>query len=72
MITHIQVPQNMFHLRTLYIMLMPNNLMLVLIWKGFPQYYEFDFYRPNITDQHITYEAKSAYTYNWTYYVSYA
>ena len=42
------------------------------IWKGFPQYYEFDFYRPNIDDQHIVYHAKSAYTYNWTYYVSYA
>ena len=42
------------------------------IWKGFPQYYEFDFYRPNINDQHIRYEAKSAYTYNWTYYISYA
>jgi hypothetical protein len=42
------------------------------IWKGFPQYYEFDFYRPNIADQHIVYHAKSAYTYNWTYYVSYA
>ena len=40
-------------------------------WKGFPQYYEFDFYRPNISDQHITYRAKSAYTYNWTYYISY-
>ena len=42
------------------------------IWKGFPQYYEFDFYRPDVTDQHIRYQAKSAYTYNWTYYVSYA
>ena len=42
------------------------------IWKGFPQYYEFDFYRPDVNDQHITYRAKSAYTYNWTYYVSYA
>jgi len=42
------------------------------IWKGFPQYYEFDFYRPDITDQHISYRAKSAYTYNWTYYISYA
>jgi hypothetical protein len=41
------------------------------IWKGFPQYYEFDFYRPNISDQHINYVAKSAYTYNWTYYISY-
>ena len=42
------------------------------IWKGFPQYYEFDFYRPRITDQHIDYKPKSAYTYNWTYYISYA
>lgn len=42
------------------------------IWKGFPQYYEFDFYRPDIADQHIRYQSKSAYTYNWTYYVSYA
>jgi hypothetical protein len=42
------------------------------IWKGYPQYYEFDFYRPYISDQHIEYRAKSAYTYNWTYYISYA
>jgi hypothetical protein len=42
------------------------------IWKGYPQYYEFDFYRPDVTDQHIRYQAKSAYTYNWTYYISYA
>ena len=41
------------------------------IWKGLPQYYEFDFFRPNITDQHVDYKAKSAYTYNWTYYLSY-
>jgi hypothetical protein len=33
-------------------------------WKGFPQYYEFDFFRPDISDQHITYKSKSAYTYN--------
>jgi hypothetical protein len=42
------------------------------IWKGFPQYYEFDFYRPNINDGHIDYKSVSAYTYNWTYYLSYA
>ena len=41
------------------------------IWKGYPQYYEFDFYRPYIDDQHVAYKAKSAYTYNWTYYISY-
>jgi len=42
------------------------------LWKGYPQYYEFDFYRPYIDDQHVEYRAKSAYTYNWTYYISYA
>ena len=42
------------------------------VWKGFPQYYEFDFYRPYVDDQHIQFEAISAYTYNWTYYLSYA
>ena len=42
------------------------------IWKGFPQYFEFDFYRPDINDQHLDFFAKSAYTYNWTYYFSYA
>ena len=41
------------------------------VWNGFPQYYEFDFYRPDVKDQHISYKAKSAYTYNWTYYISY-
>jgi hypothetical protein len=40
-------------------------------WFGYPQYYEFDLYRPNVSDQHIQYQAKSAYTYNWTYYLSY-
>jgi hypothetical protein len=46
---------------------MPNNP-----WVGFPQYYEFDFYRPDMSDQHLKYKAISAYTYNWTYYISYA
>ena len=40
-------------------------------WVGFPQYYEFDFYRPDMSDQHLKYKAISAYTYNWTYYISY-
>ena len=40
-------------------------------WKGFPQYYEFDFYRPDVQDQHFNYKPKSAYTYNWTYYLTY-
>lgn len=42
------------------------------IWKGFPQYYEFDLFRPNIQDQHVDYYAKSAYSYNWSYYLTYA
>lgn len=42
------------------------------VWKGFPQYYEFDFYRPDIHDGHFDYKSVSAYTYNWTYYMSYA
>ena len=50
----------------------PEQSIVNNIWKGFPQYYEFDFYRPDVTDQHIRYQSKSAYTYNWTYYVSYA
>lgn len=50
----------------------PDASILDNIWRGFPQYYEFDFYRPNIPDQHIDYKAISAYTYNWTYYISYA
>lgn len=41
------------------------------IWKGFPQYYEFDFFRPEISDGHLNYKAKSAYTYNWMYYLTY-
>jgi hypothetical protein len=41
------------------------------IWNGFPQYYEFDFYRPNVGDNHFQYKSKSAYTYNWTYYLTY-
>jgi len=41
------------------------------IWKGYPQYYEFDFFRDDITNTHINYKSKSAFTYNWTYYYSY-
>ena len=41
------------------------------IWKGYPQFYEFDFYRPDVQDQHIAYKAKSALTYNWMYYLTY-
>jgi hypothetical protein len=42
------------------------------IWRGFPQYYEFDFYREQTDDRHFPYSPESAYTYNWTYYLTYA
>lgn len=40
------------------------------IWKGYPQYYEFEFLRPDVKDQHFSYVTKSAYTYNWMYNIS--
>jgi len=48
-------------------------------WKGFPQYTEFDFIRTdyNISgytippNNHITFESKSASSYNWNFYLSY-
>lgn len=40
------------------------------IWYGYPQYYEFDFFRPP-TYEHIDYKPKSGFTYNWSYYLSY-
>ena len=40
-------------------------------WSGNPQFYEFDFFRPDVNDNHFVYEGKSAYTYNWQYYITY-
>lgn len=42
------------------------------VWKGYPQYYEFDFFRPSIVDNHLDYRSASAYSYNWNYYITYA
>jgi|LauGreDrversion4_2_1035121.scaffolds.fasta_scaffold00077_23 hypothetical protein len=50
-----------------------------IIWSGYPQYNEFDFIRNdyNLTGytqppgEHILFTAKSASTYNWTFYLSY-
>ena len=42
------------------------------VWRGFPQFYEFDMFRPNVNDGHFDYQASSAYTYNWSYYITYA
>lgn len=41
-------------------------------WQGYPQYYEFDFLREDVGNEHIKYEPKSAFTYNWNYYITYA
>ena len=50
----------------------PIGSMTSSIWRGFPQYYEFDILRPPVDDQHINYKSKSAYTYNWNFYLTYA
>jgi hypothetical protein len=49
----------------------PVTSLINLVWSGYPQYYEFDFFRPNVNDQHFNYVSKSAYTYNWTSYLTY-
>lgn len=51
-----------------------------LPWDGYPQYFEFDFIRNDNTtpgytqppNNHINFVTKSASTYNWTHYMSYA
>jgi len=51
-----------------------------LPWEGYPQYFEFDFIRTDNTtpgytqppNNHINFVTKSASTYNWTHYMSYA
>jgi hypothetical protein len=51
-----------------------------LPWDGYPQYFEFDFFRTDNTiagytqppNQHLTFVTKSASTYNWNHYISYA
>ena len=50
----------------------PENSFNSGTWKGFPQFYEFDFFRPIVDNQHFPYKTKSAYTYNWMYYLTYA
>lgn len=50
----------------------PTQSKLSGVWGGFPQFYEFDMFRPNVNDGHFDYQASSAYTYNWTYYITYA
>ena len=42
------------------------------VWRGYPQYYEFDFFRGDTDNTHIGYFPKSAYSYNWTFNFSYA
>ena len=49
----------------------PELSILNNVWSGTPQFYEFDFFRPDVNDGHFNYEPISAYTYNWLYYVTY-
>lgn len=41
-------------------------------WEGYPQYDEFSFYRVSGITGHIPFVTKSAMTYNWSTYLSYA
>ena len=40
-------------------------------WGGYPQYYEFDFFRNDTDNNHIEYKPISAYSYNWSFAVTY-
>jgi hypothetical protein len=40
-------------------------------WDGYPQFYEFTFFREQGINGHIPFVAKSAATYNWTSYITY-
>lgn len=42
------------------------------IWKGYPQYDEFTFFRTRGIEGHVNFVNKSASTYNWTSYITYA
>lgn len=42
------------------------------VWRGYPQFDEFNFFRTTSVDGHIPFVSKSAFTYNWTAYLSYA
>ena len=41
------------------------------VWKGYPQYDEFSFFRTKSIPGHIEFKPKSASTYNWSLYVTY-
>lgn len=49
----------------------PSSSTFSNIWFGYPQYYEFDFMRDDLTNTHIGYKSVSAYSYNWDYYFTY-
>jgi hypothetical protein len=50
----------------------PEESITTNVWKGYPQYSEFTFGRTEGIQGHIPFVAKSANTYNWTVYASYA
>jgi hypothetical protein len=50
----------------------PEESIVTNVWQGFPQYSEFTFGRSQGIEGHIPFVPKSANTYNWTVYASYA
>ena len=50
----------------------PEESIVTNVWQGFPQFSEFTFGRTQGIPGHIPFVAKSANTYNWTVYASYA
>jgi len=42
------------------------------VWRGYPQFDEFNFFRTSAVEGHVPFVSKSAFTYNWTAYLSYA
>lgn len=45
----------------------PNNA----VWKGYPQYDEFSFFRVKSIENHVDFVSRSASTYNWSLYMTY-
>lgn len=47
------------------------NSVTTNVWKGYPQYDEFSFFRTKSISGHVEFKPKSASTYNWSLYVTY-
>jgi hypothetical protein len=73
-----QFKNNLFYVNNEFYVNQPNPSSSP--WGGFPQYNEFDLIRTDYDvigyteppNQHITFSKKSAFTYNWNFFISYA